>query len=729
MSSANDSSISTHTTSPDAGRTSLQAVPPPPETPLTPIKSKQKRLTVEGLQRIVSRLDKLTVGIVLLLTFLLASFASRNSDMWQHLATGRAMVQEHSFLKEDPFSFTADGPWVNHSWLWDLGLYAVFQLTGGTDLDNPNLSVTGPVLIGAKAILMVILAWILMSIRRTDQSVWMPAIFTVLTMVVLSRWIFLQPKCISFLFLGLTLYLLQRSSAETNEHKFFLSRSIVAIPLLFVLWVNLDEWFILGPITVALYLVGELVQQFLVPVRTGEDAPAPGQLGRLTTVFAVGLLACLLNPHFYNAFRIPTDIWPWLSDSQLQLDDAYVLLKLFQSPFNSEEIASVFSSNPSSADIAYYLLAGLGLVSFVLNWAGWRGWRMMIWLAFFVMSARLMRTIPFFAVVAGPITALNLQDFAARRYGLGLKLENPWKTIAIGGRLLTVTAGILLVVAAWPGLLHANFDNALRTHHVSWQIEVNPSLQRAAQRLRELRQAGVIGEGKGFNLSPDIANYCAWFCPEERSFFDNRFPLFEKVTESYVDMRAALNPPRESVQSFAELQQRERDRFLKLQKGLKDYQINHLIVTGSSFSAIQPAVIRLWQDPRHWTPVYMDGRTAIFGWSPPTRNPEANRFAAFAWQPDQAAFGPSLPSDARAPSQAPTEADGRTAWNELWRGPVPRSVNTDLSAMLVIYSQSLKSQGQYYWMADRASWQILSLGGPAGTAPAGNYLLQSGLAM
>ena len=211
MNSAHDSPEPTPSTSSDSGRTSIQAVPPPPESPPpAAAKAKRQRLTVEGLQRLVARLDGLTVGIVLLLTLLLASFAARNTDLWLHVAAGRAMVQEHSFLQKDPFSFTAEGPWVNHSWLLDLIVYGIFQLTGGTNLDNPDLSLTGPVLIGAKAMLMVILAWVLMSIRRPGQSVWLPAVFTALTMMVLSRWISLQPKVISFLFLGLTLYFLQR---------------------------------------------------------------------------------------------------------------------------------------------------------------------------------------------------------------------------------------------------------------------------------------------------------------------------------------------------------------------------------------------------------------------------------------------------------------------------------------------------------------------------------------
>jgi tetratricopeptide (TPR) repeat protein len=739
MNSANESSASTPSTSSDTGRTSIQAVPPPPESPQpASAKSKRKRLTVEGLQRIVARLDGLTVVLVLLLTFLLSSFAARNTDLWLHVATGRAMLQEHSFLQKDPFSFTAEGPWVNHSWLLDLIVYGIFQWTGGTNLENPDLSLTGPVLIGAKAMLMVILAWVLMSIRRPGQSVWLPAGFTALTMVVLSRWVSLQPKVISFLFLGLTLFFLQRPRGEAGEYKFVLSRPIIAIPLLFLLWVNLDEWFILGPITVALYLIGELAQQFLMPLRTGEDAPPPGHLGRLATLLAVGLVACLVNPHFYRAFQVPAEIWPWLNESPLQLDDTYTLqLKLFQSPFSEEELTAVFSKNPSSADIAYYLLAALGLASFALNWADWRGWRIIIWLAFFMLSARLMRTIPFFAVVAGPITALNIQDFAARRYGVGLRLDNPWKSISIVGRLATVTAGILLLVAAWPGLLHARYDDSRSTHHASWQIEVNSSLQKAALRLQELRLAGAIGDGSGLNLSHEIANYFAWFCPEEKSFFDNRFPLFDKVAASYVDTRDALNPRRETSQSpedqqqiqqqLQQQQQKEFDRRRKLQKTLLDHHINHLTVSGLSFQQIAPVVLRLWRDPSHWKMVYMDGRTAIFGWIPPRSDVKENPFAAYEFRPEALAYGPNPPPEWRAPSSSPGE--GSTVWRELWIGPVPRSIHADESAMLVNYSDTLKLWQEYYHRANEAAWQILSLGGPMGTAFVANLPGQISLAI
>src|SRR5713101_1182022 len=107
MTSANDSSLPNPPPSSETGRTSIQAVPPPPETSTPgspPAKTQRKRMTVEGLTRVVGRLDLAIVSIVLVLTFFLASFAARNSDLWLHLATGRAIIQDHSFLQTDPFT-------------------------------------------------------------------------------------------------------------------------------------------------------------------------------------------------------------------------------------------------------------------------------------------------------------------------------------------------------------------------------------------------------------------------------------------------------------------------------------------------------------------------------------------------------------------------------------------------------------------------------------------------
>src|SRR5438105_1060401 len=63
-------------------------------------------------------------GLVLLLACVLASTPAGNSDVWRHLATGRALLDGSYRFGTDPFAYTTEGvTWVNHSWLFDAVLY------------------------------------------------------------------------------------------------------------------------------------------------------------------------------------------------------------------------------------------------------------------------------------------------------------------------------------------------------------------------------------------------------------------------------------------------------------------------------------------------------------------------------------------------------------------------------------------------------------------------------
>ncbi|HMF14155.1 MAG TPA: hypothetical protein VKE94_17690, partial [Gemmataceae bacterium] len=96
MASANDPTPSTgiQAAAPRESVTAVQAVPPhdPGAIPLPP-QPKRAPVTAEQLAGWIRPLDFLLVASVLALTFLLASFAARNSDLLLNLATGRALLE------------------------------------------------------------------------------------------------------------------------------------------------------------------------------------------------------------------------------------------------------------------------------------------------------------------------------------------------------------------------------------------------------------------------------------------------------------------------------------------------------------------------------------------------------------------------------------------------------------------------------------------------------------
>lgn len=690
MSTSNDPAATEPTSSPADENIPL---PPPPQTPPRP------RTTPEQLAAETARLDRVLVVLVLALAFLLGSFAVRNSDLWLHLAAGRALLQGqyNPFAGNDPFSYTGTGPWVNHAWLFDAVLYLLAQAGGGVDAPA-----AGVLLVVFRALLLTGLAVVLMGTHRPGRSLWAPVFCTALALLTLSPRALLQPVLFSYLFLGLTLYLLQRPRMLRAQGVRTLKplASWWLLPLLFVLWVNLDSWFLLGPATVALWLIGGVLQQTFAPVRTGDDAPEPNEAKSLAMVLAVGVAACLLNPQHFRAFVLPPDLWSPALNTIRELEPN---MAAQFSPFSEAYRARPdLGFNP--AGMAYFALSALGLLSFVLCRGFLRADRLLVWVAFFVLSALNWRQVAIFAVVAGPITALNLQDYAARTFGTVMRTDGRWKEWSLGGRIVTLLVFAALVAAAWPGWLNAQPDIAARSRRAGWTVEPDPSYRRVALQLRAWREQGLLGpDDRGFTYTPELASYLTYYCPEEKTFFDFRYQLFPKAAKTFIEVRRTLvgkllpgaEPGGRPLAAGDTI----------WQKVFRDEHVNHVIVHSLDTDSMT-ATVRMMGEWGQWVLLYTDGRTSVFGWTDPrpqARVPEWFHLArvraetlAFGATPEQApAEGPGravqrrdpLTGYTKPPMARPVAADEATFWNTyyqrmslLWSEPAFRAMQITIWA-------------------------------------------------
>jgi len=73
---------------------------------------------------------------------------------------------------------------------------------------------------------------------------------------------------------------------------------------------------------------------------------------------------------------------------------------------------------------------------------------LLAWLALAALSAYQAPTIPFFAAAAGPVLALNLQE-----WGRTAALPKALRRLRPAARVVGVLAGLALLVLAWPGWL------------------------------------------------------------------------------------------------------------------------------------------------------------------------------------------------------------------------------------------------------------------------------------
>ncbi len=602
---------------------------PPTDTPSVPLPPLPRTPEIDATKflRRRSRLDALLVAVVVLFAFLVVSFPTTNTDFFRHAAIGRLLVHGEYHFGVDPFVYTAGNTYyVNHSWLFDLLLYGLYQLSSG-----------GAVIVIFKALLMAALALLLLRAgQRPGQSLWIPAVCTALAILVVSPRIcfYMQSTCLSFLFLGITICLL--TAVGTGEKRWWW-----LLPPLFALWVNCDSWFFLGPLTVALYLAGEWIQQWLA----GEPA---SNLRTLGLVLVVGVAACLVNPHHVHVLELPPEFGLTAAGDLLEQDQQFY--PLFLSPLGKNYYQPFFGL--SAAGLAYWPLLLLGLASFVpvVNRALWP--RLLVWLGFALLSLYNWRAIPFFAIVAGPITALNWQDFAVARFGPEPRLTRGWRTWAMAGRVLTLVLGLVLLIVTVPGWLQRSRPTF---HRIDWSVQVDPSLQGMAEAIHSWREAGLLkDEPNWFSMYPDTANYLAWFAPGERMFLDQSLPFFRNAAQDYVDIRRGLEQMADPDWPGG------RPDWPQI---LHDRNVRYWIYDDRSQSASNQ-VTRwiLLAHPQEWDLCYLKGRIGIFAWRDPQR-PGSPPPTELALDLKRAAFGPAAET---APPQGSEPAPPRDFWQTIW---------------------------------------------------------------
>lgn len=664
-----------------------------PSRPLPPLPAPPGMDAAKFL-RLRGWLDAAIVAVILLFAFLVASFPVANPDFFRQLATGRLLVQGQYHFGVDPFVYSADDDYfVNHSWLFALLMYGFYHL--------PAVGAAAVVIF--KALAIAVLAVVLLSAgRRPGQSLWIPAVCTALAILVVSPRLYLQSACLSFLFLGMTLWLL---IAVRQDGK----RLWWLLPPLFVLWVNCDQWFFLGPLLMALYLAGELLR-----LRLSGTSAKPQAACKLGLVFAVSLAACLVNPHHVHAFTLPPEFGLTPASGRIENDPQF--RALFLSPLGIDYYKPYFGL--SVAGLAYWPLLLLGLASFGLVFKRLPWPRLLVWLGFALMSLYNARTIPFFAIVSAPITALNGLDFAALRWAAPPGLTPGRRNWALGGRSLTLLLGLALAIATVPGWLQGQPREARR---LGWGVRIDPSLQAMAQTIHEWRQAGFFDEREPhwFNMHRQVANYLAWFAPGERVFLDRSLPYFRKAAEDYRTIRQGLEQlvrQRSDNGDGATLALKH-----DWQKVLHERRVRYWIVDNNS-NAKANLVARwiLFTQNKEWVLCYLKGRIAIFAWRDPREHTAPDPSTGLALDLNEAAFGPKAePAPPRGP-ELPTSPRNwwEICWN-AWRRPAPPlSLDRDTLLLYDFRFQAVEHPREIY--RHSRAWQAsVAAGALAGSLPRG----------
>jgi hypothetical protein len=196
------------------------------------------------------------------------------SDIWWHLRTGLWILQNHALPRFGIYSQSAQLPWAESSWLYDLLLALGYKLLG--------IAVLPATLIVFRAVLAVI---VFMLAGGTRDRFWVALTLSLVAQYILSGFA-PTPELSSVLLFGVELILLFESRRTTNSRLLFW-----AIPL-FLIWANISPLFVYGLTMLLLLVIFEASKRQASLSQSG------------VPVFGLSLVASLITPYAYK---------PWVS--------------------------------------------------------------------------------------------------------------------------------------------------------------------------------------------------------------------------------------------------------------------------------------------------------------------------------------------------------------------------------------------------------------------------------
>jgi hypothetical protein len=228
---------------------------------------------------------------VLLAPFLIfvATATDRNyqTDLWHHLARGRAIVAEGRMLDDDRFTYTIPGRhFQDCNWGWQVLSYRLYEVGG-----LPLVQVVNSLVLAAAMGVLVALA------RRRSGSLVVASAVCVCAFFGLWQLLLIRPQTFSLL-----LFVLLYAALEGSQRN---RLWLLAAPVLLALWVNSHGGFPVGLILIGCYVLAAAVEGGLAAHAEGRR-PLAGALSRSwpwALCLAASLAATLANPYGWRVYQ------------------------------------------------------------------------------------------------------------------------------------------------------------------------------------------------------------------------------------------------------------------------------------------------------------------------------------------------------------------------------------------------------------------------------------------
>ncbi len=258
-----------------------------------------REVAVPNVFRRLSRGVPVQVAALLLLFTMAAWYeaahlsALADPDVWWHLSTGNWILQNHAVPHYGLFSQYSNLPWIDSSWLFDVLLASAFKLMGLRAL---------PVLLMMFKVAIAVVTFVLA--RGSRLNFWLAVFLAAAAQYAMPN-LPPGPVVCSIVLFAIELNLLFDARRMGN------ARPLFWLPLLFVLWTNLDVGFMFGLLLLLLFSAvafGEEIGRRSGTGRSIGEKPVPPRIAAM--VLAASFVAAVVSPYFFHSFSAATEeLW------------------------------------------------------------------------------------------------------------------------------------------------------------------------------------------------------------------------------------------------------------------------------------------------------------------------------------------------------------------------------------------------------------------------------------
>ena len=473
------------------------------------------------------------VSLLVVLTFNSGQGLLSDGDTGYHIRTGELILRTWQVPTQDPYAFHYPPlKWTAHEWLSEIIMAGVFRSAG----------LTGIVLFFV--FLLALTHWLLYeSLRSRCNDLFLCVIVALLATATSSTHWLARPHVFSLLFTVIWCHCLDGFQYRNQN-------SLIYLPFLMLLWVNLHGGFIIGLIVLGVYLVGNVLFALTDRSRSREHKR---KAKTLLGLFIASLSMCLINPYGVEILWFPFRL----------TGDRFIMDRVteFLSP-NFHEVLP----------FKYMFLATIGALA--LSRSALNFIELMLLLLVSYMALYSARHVSLFAIVVSPILLRRLEFIVA---------ELPDRFLRFYHRRVANLTAIDRNVKGylWPGASLVCFIGLLAAGTIHYHFS-DKSFPVAA--VEFLKKESVTGNMFNNDEFGDYLIFAAW--PAYRVFMDGRSDMYgEKYGSDYF-------------------------RIANAQRGWKEVLQKHNI-TWVLFDTESPLVAAL-QEQRDWQPIYTDRVATIF---------------------------------------------------------------------------------------------------------------------